>query len=211
MPFSNNEIEPYDPVDKKNLAEGIVRRIGAQPAHPMPPNGNFTGAGVYLLYYVGKFPAYSPIAKANTKSKFGMPIYVGKADPAGTRKGSGLDPAPGTAIVGRLRDHAARIQATENLKIEDFYFRFVVLNHVWIRLGEAGLIDHYRPLWNAVLDGFGSKIPGRNRQSQQRSAWDTMHPGKGWPTLTSAGKHTLDGLSTEVKKFLKDNRRPKKA
>ena len=111
-------------------------------------------------------------------------------------------PKPGQAIFKRLGNHAARIQATKDLRIEDFYFRFVVLDYVWIRLGEAGLIDHYRPLWNAMLDGFGSKIPGANRAKQKRSAWDPIHPGAGWPELTSAGKHSIDTLLTNVKTFL---------
>lgn len=202
MEFKEVELEPYDPVNKRNLADGIVRRLNAHDAHVLPPNVRFLGAGVYLLYYVGKFKLYAGIAKRNSGKAVGIPIYVGKADPQGTRKGSGLDTTPGAALYGRLRNHSDRIRATTNLKVEDFRFRFVVLDHVWIRLGEAGLIDHYRPLWNSLLDGFGSKIPGIRRQSQQRSAWDTIHPGKGWPELLSAGKHQLESLSGEIKKFL---------
>ena len=201
MPYSAQELEPHNPVDKKNLAEGIVRRISLQPARPMPPDTPFIGAGVYLLYYVGSADLYAPVAGLNKDEKFALPIYVGKADPKGTRKGARLDPKPGPAIFQRLGQHADRIQATKNLKIKDFYFRFVVLDYVWIRLGEAGLIDHYRPLWNALLDGFGSKIPGSNRAKQKRSAWDTIHPGVGWPELTSAGKHPIETLLTNVKAF----------
>ena len=202
MPYSAQELDPHNPVDKKNLAEGIVRRISLQPACPMPPDTPFIGAGVYLLYYVGSADLYAPVAALNKDEKFALPIYVGKADPKGTRKGARLDPKPGPAIFQRLGQHADRIRATQNLKIKDFYFRFVVLDYVWIRLGEAGLIDHYRPLWNAMLDGFGSKIPGANRAKQKRSAWDTIHPGAGWPELTSAGKHSIDTLLTNVKTFL---------
>lgn len=204
MAITNIELETYNPVDKKNLAEGIVRRIGLHPAHEMPPQTRFNGAGVYLLYYVGDLKTYTDIAKRNAKDKFECPIYVGKADPKGTRKGSQLEPTPGAALYDRLRTHSERIRATQNLSVKDFYYRIVVLDHVWIRLGEAGLIDHYRPLWNALLDGFGSKIPGKYRQSQQRSAWDTMHPGIGWPELLSEGKHKKVDLAEAIKKYLKE-------
>ena len=203
MAITNIELAPYNPVDKKNLAEGIVRRIGLHSAHLLPPETRFDGAGVYLLYYVGNSKPYSDIAKRNVKNRFECPIYVGKADPKGTRKGSQLEPTPGTAVYERLRTHSDRIKATQNLYVRDFYFRIVVLDHVWIKLGEAGLIDHYRPLWNALLDGFGSKIPGKNRQAQQRSAWDTMHPGIGWPELLSEGRHKEAELVGEIKKYLK--------
>lgn len=203
MPYSADELESYNPVDKRNLAEGIVRRIATYAAHPLPPDERFLGAGVYLLYYIGKAPVYAEIAKRNVGGKFRCPVYVGKADPKGTRKGSALEATPGAALFDRLKNHADRIKATENLRVEDFYFRFVVLDHVWIRLGEAGLIDHYRPLWNAMLDGFGSKIPGKFRQSQKRSAWDTIHPGKGWPELLSTGKHEANTLLQQIQEFLK--------
>ena len=202
MPYSNAELEPYNPVDKRNLAQGIVRRIAAHAAHKLPPATRFQGAGVYLLYYTGSTSIYSAITKRNAGSKFECPIYVGKADPKGTRKGGGLDATPGAALYDRLKNHADRIRATRNLNVGDFYFRFVVLDHVWIRLGEAGLIEHYQPLWNAMLDGFGSKIPGANRQRQKRSAWDTIHPGKGWPELLSEGKHQEKTLIAEIEKFL---------
>ena|SRR6266508_1901616 len=206
MVSTAEELEPYNPVDKQNLAEGIVRRISLHPAHRLPPNDRFLGAGVYLLYYIGDISFYAAIAAQNIKGKFATPIYVGKADPHGTQKGTGLNPKPGAVLYERLRSHADRIRATQNLKVDHFYFRIVVLDHVWIRLGEAGLIDHYRPLWNAVLTGFGSKIPGKRRQRQQRSAWDTLHPGKGWPELLSEGKHKAEALVKQVEKFLRERR-----
>ena len=94
MPYSAQELEPHNPVDTKNLAEGIVRRISLQPARPLPPDAPFIGAGVYLLYYVGSADLYAPVAALNKDEKFTLPIYVGKADPKGTRKGHGWTLSP---------------------------------------------------------------------------------------------------------------------
>jgi len=196
--ISQKELEPYNPVAKESLAAGIVARLRSSLGHPFPPSKRFEGAGVYLLYYIGKSQFYLGLAPGQPRSRAPVPIYVGKADPKGTRKGSRLDAKPGSAVYDRLGDHAERIKATKNLKLKDFYFRFVILDHVWIRLGEAGLIDHFRPLWNTVVDGFGSKIPGRNRRKQARSAWDTLHPGKGWPEDLSAGRHTIRLLQQRI-------------
>jgi len=53
-----------------------------------------------------------------------------------------------------------------------------VLDPVWIGLTEQVLIAEARPLWNVVVEGFGINAPGRGRSSQQRSRWDTLHPGR---------------------------------
>lgn len=199
------ELEPYDPVSKKNLADGIVRRIARHQTHQLPSSESFVGAGVYLLYYTGPFSAYQELVVSNRGVTEGLerPIYVGKADPPGTRRGSNvLNASGGTALHERLKNHASRIGATANLRVAHFRFRFVVLDHVWIRLGEAGLIDHFRPVWNALLDGFGSKIPGQFRQGQTRSAWDTVHPGRGWPELLGPGKKQKSVLLKDVREFL---------
>jgi hypothetical protein len=42
----------------------------------------FTGAGVYLVYYSGEFEPYRLVSGTD------IPIYVGKAIPRGSRRGS---------------------------------------------------------------------------------------------------------------------------
>jgi hypothetical protein len=51
---------------------------------------------------------------------------------------------------------------------------------VWITLAERFLIDHYLPVWNRCLEGFGDHDPGRGRYQGERSWWDTLHPGRSW-------------------------------
>ena len=42
------------------------------------------------------------------------------------------------------------------------------------------LIRHFQPVWNQVIDGFGNHDPGKGRNQQRRSVWDTLHPGREW-------------------------------
>lgn len=146
------------------------------------------GAGVYVIYYRGDFAAYSPIANAN-KEKWERPIYVGKAIPKGGRKGgiSRDTVAASTALGSRLRKHADSIRATESLQIQDFSFRYIVLDDIWIPLGENILIETFKPLWNVAVEGFGINDPGKGRLNQKRSPWDVLHPGRGYAARLTGG------------------------
>jgi hypothetical protein len=151
------------------------------------------GAGVYAIYYRGSFKPYGPLASQNQQD-CRAPIYVGKAIPKGGRKG-GLSvekPGSGTSLSSRLRKHADTITSTKTLDIADFRFRFLVLDDIWIPLGENILIETFKPLWNIAVDGFGINDPGRGRLAQARSPWDVLHPGRDYADrLTGGGADTL--------------------
>jgi Eco29kI restriction endonuclease len=92
---------------------------------------------------------------------------VGKAVPAGARKGGfGLGADPGRVLFRRLNEHAESIRSTKNLKIDDFYCRYLVTDDIWIPLAEAMLIDLFNPVWNKLIDGFGNHDPGKGRYQQ---------------------------------------------
>lgn len=94
---------PYNPLDKRHLGESVAGALLAQSIEPMPPAEAFIGAGVYALYYAGDFAPYAPIAKENRNDRWAKPIYVGKAVPAGARKGGlGLGEDPGGFVANRL-------------------------------------------------------------------------------------------------------------
>ncbi len=139
----------------------------------------FNGAGIYAIYYTGDFAPYRQVAEQNLNHKFDQPIYVGKAVPPGARKGGfGLSASPGAALFRRLAEHAKSIEVTENLKISDFFCRYLVSDDIWIPLGESLLIEQFLPLWNILIEGFGIHTPGKGRARQVRSKWDTLHPGR---------------------------------
>ena len=81
-------------------------------------------------------------------------------------------------LHSRLREHAKSIRSAENLRIEDFYFRYLEVDDIWIPLGETYIIDRFEPLWNKVVEGFGIHTPGKRRRGQYTSPWDTLHPGR---------------------------------
>ena len=155
------EEPPYNPLDKHNLGVSVADAILQQPVQPLPPSRAFTGAGIYAIYYVGGFPSYAPVAAHNRDNRFSWPIYVGKAVPAGARKGGfGLGISPGTVLFGRLKEHAKSVNQAKNLDLGDFSCRYLVVDDIWIPLGESLLIERFSPLWNKSLDGFGIHDPG---------------------------------------------------
>jgi hypothetical protein len=172
--------EPFNPLNKKNLGLSVAEAMLQKPVVPLPP-GKFAGAGIYAIYYVGGFEPYRRISERNREDKWLMPIYVGKAIPAGARRGGlGLDAPTGQVLHARLKDHAKSVDYAQNLRIEDFGCRYLLVDDIWIPLGESLLIEMFRPLWNSVIDGFGNHDQGISRITQIKSSWDTLHPGRSW-------------------------------
>jgi hypothetical protein len=148
----------YNPLDKLSLTRSIETEILSRPPELLHPTACITGAGVYVIYYTGGFGPYSPVAAQNRDNEFRQPIYVGKAIPKGGRKG-GLtkDASQGRALADRLAQHAKSIDEAKNLLLEDFYVRHLVVDDIWIPLGENALIEKFNPIWNRAIDGFGNK------------------------------------------------------
>lgn len=201
-------IAPFNPLDKTNLGESVADALLQQLVGPLPPRKAFIGAGVYTIYYEGDFSLYREVARQNRNGKNGWPIYVGKAVPAGARKGGyGLDADPGQALFKRLHEHAGSIDQAENLRLEDFRCRFLVVDDIWIPLAESLLIEMFSPLWNRKIDGFGNHDPGAGRYNQQRSAWDTIHPGRLWAKRLQPLATDEDLLREEAASYIATARR----
>lgn len=176
---------PYNPLDKRNIGESIVRELLAREKVALAP-AKFDGAGVYAIYYRGRHPAYEPISDSET------PIYVGKAEPSGGRRGGlGLRPQQTETLSRRLKEHADSVKevpAEGGLSLDEFTCRYLVVDDVWIPLGETLLIQQFLPVWNRVVDGFGNHDPGGGRRLQKRSPWDELHPGRAWAKLAAEAK-----------------------
>jgi hypothetical protein len=166
-------------LEKTNLARSIETELLARDPEPLSAVDAIKGAGIYVIYYSGPFAAYAPIRSSQDDGRFDKPIYIGKAIPKGGRKG-GLtkDSGRGTGLRDRLRQHASSIDEATNLQLTDFSVRHLVVDDIWIPLGENMLIESFQPVWNRAIDGFGNKDPGRRRATQYRSPWDTLHPGR---------------------------------
>ncbi|MDX9751098.1 MAG: Eco29kI family restriction endonuclease [Flavobacteriales bacterium] len=195
----------YNPLDKTNLGASVADALLAKALEPLAELTPFQGAGVYALYYHGTFAAYKGIR--SVKDGREVPIYVGKAVPAGARKGDvGLDQNPGSVLYKRLKEHAESIRSTTNLRLEDFFCRHLVVDDIWIPLGEALVIARFSPLWNNLIDGFGNHDPGKGRYAGLRPRWDTLHPGRPWAMKCQARAETQEQLQREVIAQLKQLR-----
>lgn len=198
--------KPYNPLDKINLGISITQELVKHPALPLPPENPFPGAGIYAIYYSGDFEAYSPISKLNQTQPATIPIYVGKAIPSGGRKGGISETVPtGRSLYKRLSEHSKSIAEARNLDIKDFKFKYLVVDDIWIPLGENLLIEKYQPLWNTFLDGFGIHDPGSGRYKQARSSWDTIHPGRKLAEKCAPNSKSAKEIVAEITTYLKSH------
>lgn len=187
--------QPYNPLDRQSLADSVVDALLHRDPERLPPSSPFTGAGVYVIYYTGDFEPYRHIVEVHTRVPFSRPLYVGKAVPAGARKGRAtINPRPGNALFQRLHEHSQSINEATNLKLEDFWCRYLAVDDIWIPLGESLLIDRFSPIWNNVITGFGNHDPGSGRYNQARSSWDVLHPGRPWAERLNAGRQGVPEL-----------------
>jgi hypothetical protein len=198
--------EVYNPLDKINLGKSVADALLEQPAHPLGDIPAFEGAGIYVLYYKGPFPAYAPISRANAEEAR-WPIYVGKAIPSGGRKGASLTAsARGTPLYKRLTEHRDSIHDVEQgggtLAVADFQVRYLTVDDIWIPLGESLLIARFRPIWNGALDGFGNHDPGKGRYTGLRPLWDHLHPGRGWAERCAVRTETIAEIEQRLADYL---------
>ncbi|WP_279354739.1 Eco29kI family restriction endonuclease [Frankia canadensis] len=145
----------------------------------------FLGTGIYVIYYDGDNPIYEQIADT------GVPIYVGKAVPKGSRKGLSDESVVAKELWGRVIEHRESLEYAEDLSVEHFKVRYLVAEEIFIPLAERLMIRTFRPVWNQVVDGFGNHVPGSGRYDGRPSFWDILHPGRPWVLkLTGTPKFT---------------------
>lgn len=198
-----SEYVPYNPLDKKNLGASVAEALLGRKPHPLGSLSAFHGAGIYAIYYTGDFASYQKLSEQNQGSDLIAPIYVGKAIPAGGRKGTVV--AEGTktrALFSRLREHAESISATKNLNVKDFQCRFLIVDDIWIPLGESLLIAKFAPIWNTLIDGFGNHDPGKGRHNGMRPRWDVLHSGRSWAEKCQPRLETAIQIEREVQSHL---------
>lgn len=191
---------PYNPLDKHNLGASVAEALLGRKLHPLGGLPSFHGAGIYAIYYTGRFPAYEQLSARNHGSPDGptLPIYVGKAIPSGGRKGATIPDGTKTkALWTRLKEHAESVAAT-TLDLQDFQCRYLVVDDIWIPLGESLLIAKFTPVWNSLIDGFGNHDPGKGRYNGMRPRWDVLHPGRGWAEKCQPRSETAEQIARET-------------
>ena len=181
-------LEAYNPLDIVNLGKSLTDAFLARPLQALP-TADFQGSGLYGLYYL-------PTADAHKfyKREAGgdVPIYIGKAMTKGSKN----------SLFKRLNEHRKSIQAANtSLKAEDFQCRILLVDDVWVPLGEQLLINKFKPLWNKKIRGFGNKTLGGERLTQKPSNWDLLHPGRQRTTNTK-NEAALIELEEKLQKHL---------
>lgn len=210
--------QPYNPLARINLGKSVAEALLMRDVMPMPPANRrnraaqltglprFSGAGIYVIYYIGNFPLYASIAEQNRNDTkpFSAPIYVGKADPKGSRTGiyDASESLKGEPLYERLVEHARSIEQARNLSLEHFRCRYLLVEDIWIPLGESLLINEFKPVWNKFA-GFGIHQPGGGREKQRRSIWDTLHPGRSWAAKLPPNDLTLEQIEANITAYLR--------
>lgn len=187
----------FDPTSPKIIGKIVADTLLLQERESLAAVAKqpFYGAGVYAIYYRGKFAAYKPI------SGIEHPIYVGKADPAEMHAPTAA--AQGTRLHTRLKDHERSITNATNLDIADFDCRYLVVRSAWIETAEDLLINWFQPVWNnemKVCYGFGKHGDSAGTRKNERSPWDTIHPGRPWATTeqNTPNKRSADDILKDI-------------
>lgn len=194
----------FNPLAKRNLGKSVLDALMQTRVLSLDEAADARGAGLYAIYYNGDFAPYKVLADVN-KGGPRLPIYVGKGSPEGARKGASIDATETSAgLRSRLRSHRSSIGAAENLSAEDFCVKCLAVDDVWIGLGEAMLIENFRPLWNLAVEGFGNNNVGGKRFTGSRPAWDELHPGREWARKCQPCKLSLEQILARVEVHLSE-------
>ncbi|PWE38568.1 restriction endonuclease [Pseudomonas prosekii] len=166
----------FDPTDPSTAGRIVALTLVAQDRHPLAAVPSFYGAGVYAIYYSGKFDPYQALAGTE------HPIYVGKADPDASAAKDAVSQGPKVSL--RLQEHAKNIgKAGSTLCIEDFECRFLIVQTGFQKSAEDYLIKFFKPIWNSetkICFGLGKHGDSASTRANKRSPWDTLHPGRKW-------------------------------
>ncbi|MCS4511187.1 Eco29kI family restriction endonuclease [Xylophilus ampelinus] len=198
-----SNVVPFNPLERKHLGASVAQAMLAQPAQPLANLPQFEGAGIYAIYYTGPFACYAALSSANQEGRFALPIYVGKAVPEGARIGGGTG-AAGSDLQKRLREHARSVAQAENLDVADFHCRYLVVEDIWIPLGESLLIAKFAPVWNTTVAGFGNHAPGKGRNNGAKPRWDQLHPGRPWALALAEQPVSAEEIAREAESYLRD-------
>ena len=187
--------EVFDPSDPAVVGRLIARTLLERPRVPLGNIDCFYGSGVYAIYYMGSFDAYTEVSGSQ------IPIYVGKVDPASSEATTPEE--QGDKLWNRLvKDHAKNVDKAENLELADFEARFLVVRSAWQNTAENYLINWFKPVWNnemKICYGFGKHGDKSSTRANTKSPWDTLHPGRTWAADATPHPKSTDEIIADIK------------
>jgi hypothetical protein len=188
------------------LGRSVLWALTSRQAVRLDQIPRFNGCGIYAIYYAGNNELYAPIAS----SKFEVPIYVGKADAKGARKGLNVGKAwEGTPLWSRLGQHRGKLSKATDLNVEHFFARYLPADDLFTPMAERLMISDLRPVWNLVLEGFGVNPQGAGRENTQvRPKWHEVHTGVDWADGMPAQPGGPEPLRKEIHAHLALHSKP---
>lgn len=112
------------------------------------------------------------------------------------------DPTRSKALFSRLVEHAESVGASNTLSVDDFSCRYLVVDEIWIPLGESLMITKFSPLWNLFVEGFGNHDPGKGRYEGLRPRWDVIHPARAWAEKCTPRQESEADILSDVRTHL---------
>lgn len=164
----------FDPSQPRLIGHFVALALISQKRYMLKELQPSYGSGVYAIYYNGTNPDYAPIANSET------PIYVGKADPP---IGAKTVIEQGTKLFSRLNEHRKNIDKVHGIDLADFECRALAVQSGYQAAAENHLIRLFQPIWNnetKILYGIGKHGDAHTTRANNKSPWDTLHPGRIW-------------------------------
>ncbi|MFJ2090818.1 Eco29kI family restriction endonuclease [Streptomyces sp. NPDC087901] len=195
----------YDPLRRENLGRSVLWALTSGDPVRMDQVQSFKGCGIYAMYYTGDHELYAPIS-----GSFEVPIYVGKSDPPGGRKGVTVAEAwEGTPLWERVSVHRRKLTKAADLRLEDFHIRYLTADDLFTPMAERLMIRDLRPVWNVILEGFGVNQQGGPREAEQmRPKWHEVHVGVPWADKMRPQPHGPEPLREAVQAHLALHAKP---
>lgn len=195
----------YDPLRRENLGRSVLWALTSRDPIRIDEVRPFGGCGIYALYYSGDHELYEPISKT-----FEVPIYVGKSDPRGGRKGVVVKEAwEGAPLWERISTHRRKINKATDFTLGDFYLRYLRADDLFTPMAERLMIRDLQPVWNVILEGFGVNQQGGPREAEQmRPKWHEVHVGVKWADGMRPQPHGPEPLREAVRAHLKLHAKP---
>jgi hypothetical protein len=191
----------FDPTDPSTAGRIVALTLVAQKRHPLAAIPDFYGAGVYAIYYTGKFAPYEQLSSAD------HPIYIGKADPDEHSAKNAL--GQGTKLSVRLAEHAKSIRkAVSTIDLNDFECRFLIVQSGFQKSAESYLIEFFKPIWNSeqkICFGLGKHGDSSETRGNKRSPWDTMHPGREWAASSGQDQKPREQIFQQISEHFTKN------
>lgn len=189
----------FDPAEPRLIGHFVALALISQDRVRLDAIEPFYGAGVYAIYYTGPEDIYEPISGTET------PIYVGKADPP---VGATSVVQQETKLYGRLNEHRKNIDKVAGIDLADFECRALAVQSGYQAAAESHLINLFWPIWNnetKILFGIGKHGDAATTRANNKSPWDTIHPGRAWADGNREAR-SADDIVAEVAEHFRNTR-----